>query len=491
LTYILLHHQWKAFWRSRDAGRNVAVQIFMGLIVLYLLGVAIFIGVFLQSILEAAFPEQDVVTVFCGFILYYFFLDIIFRFLWQDLPTLTVQPYLVQNIKRRQLVQFLNLRSLFSFFTLLPLFLFVPFALSVIQRQYGSVVSLAFVVTIISLILFNHFLVLFIKRKTILSNWWLVGFFVIVLLLIAGDYFKIFSVSNMSAIIFKQLLKTPLLCVTAIVLAVAAFYNNSRFLQNNLYLDDLVKSPGHRASAEYQWLQRFGSVGNLIAVDLKLILRNKRPRSLLLFSCIFLFYGFIFYKPVSFDNNDFGFLLFGGIFVTGMFMTNYGQFLFAWQSSHFDGLLAANVPLKIYLKSKFILLTGFCTVALLLSLFYGFINWKIIPVQIAAYFFNIGIHSLIAVYIGTYNYKGLDLSKGVSFNYQGTGVVQFLYAIVIMIIGFILYLPFAMLISSWAGIITVGLLGFISLLLQDWWIDKLTIQFQKRKHKMLEGFREK
>jgi hypothetical protein len=295
----------------------------------------------------------------------------------------------------------------------------------------------------------------------------------------------------MSAIIFKQLLKTPLLCVTAIVLAVAAFYNNSRFLQNNLYLDDLVKSPGHRASAEYQWLQRFGNVGDLIAIDLKLIFRNKRPRSLLLLSGIFLFYGFIFYKPISFDNNNFGFLLFGGIFVTGMFMTNYGQFLFAWQSNHFDGLMAANVNVKTYLKSKFILLTGFCTVALLLSLFYGFINWKIIPVQIAAYFFNIGIHSIVAVYTGTYNYKGLDISKGASFNYQGMGAAQWLYALLIMFIGFILYLPLALLISSWAGIIAVGILGLISLLLQDWWIDKLSVQFKKRKHKMLEGFREK
>ncbi|MDQ3683254.1 MAG: DUF5687 family protein, partial [Bacteroidota bacterium] len=449
MTYILLHHQWKAFWRSRSAGRDVAVQIFMGLIILYLLGVAIFIGIFLQSILNEAFPEQDVVTVFCGYILYYFFLDIIFRFMWQDLPTLTVQPYLVQNIERRQLIQFLNLRSLFSFFTLLPLFLFVPFALSVINRQYGSVVSLAFIVTIISLILFNHFLILFIKRKTILSHWWLVGFFVIVLLLIAGDYFQIFSVRNLSASIFKQLLKTPLLCVMAIIIAVVAFYNNSRFLQNNLYLEDLVKSPGHKASAEYHWLKRFGNVGDLIAVDLKLIFRNKRPRSLLLFSCIFLFYGFIFYKPISFENNDFGLLLLGGIFVTGMFMANYGQFFFAWQSRHFDGLMASNVNIKTYLKSKFILLTGFCTAALMLSLFYGFINWKIIPIQIAAYFFNIGIHSVIAAYIGTYNYKGLDLSKGASFNYQGMGATQWLYALIIMLVGFLVYLPFALLISSW------------------------------------------
>ncbi|MFN2438498.1 MAG: DUF5687 family protein [Chitinophagaceae bacterium] len=491
MTLILLSHQWKAFWRSKNAGRNLAVQIFIGVITLYLLGLSIFIGIFLESILAAAFPGQDIVTIFCGFIFYYFFLDIIARFMLQELPTLAVQPYLTHNIKRSKLVQFLNLRSLFSFFNLLPLFLFIPFSLSIISRQYGAVVSFTSIVTIISLVLFNHFIVLFIKRKIVLSHSWLVGFVIVVLLLMAGDYFEILSVQNLSAAIFMQVLKTPLLCIAGIILAIGAFYNNSRFLQNNLYLDDLVKSSSYKASTEYHWLQRFGNVGELIALDLKLILRNKRPRSLLLYSCMFLFYGFIFYKRIYFEKDQFGFLLLGSIFITGIFMGQYGQFLFAWQSSHFDGLMAANIDIKTYLKSKFYLLTGFCTVAFSLSLFYGFIYWKIIPVQVAAYFFNAGIYSVVAAYMGTYSYQGVDLSKGSIFNYQGVAATQLVFALIIMLVGLIMYLPLALLINSWAGVIAVAILSFISLLLQDWWIDKLTIQFSKQKHQILEGFREK
>jgi hypothetical protein len=282
-----------------------------------------------------------------------------------------------------------------------------------------------------------------------------------------------------------------LLCVAAIVLAVATFYNNNRFLLNNLYLDDLVKSPGIKASNEYHWAHRFGSIGDLTAVDLKLIFRNKRPRSVLLVSCIFLFYGLILYKPRHFEDDEFGILVFAAILITGTFMANYGQSLFAWQSNHFDGLMAANLSLKKYLKSKFTLLTGFCTAAFLLSLFYGFINWKIIPIHIGAYFFNIGVNSVIAVYVGTYTYKAVDLSKGTSFNYQGTDVAQLLYTLLIVFIGFIAYLPFAIIFNSWAGVLAIGVLGLISFLQQDWWIDKLSKQFQKRKHKILEGFREK
>jgi hypothetical protein len=491
MTVLLLSHQWKAFWRSRSTGKSIAIQIFTGFITLYLLSIALFLGFSLPTFLMKFFPGQNIVTVFCGFILYYFALDIVFRFLLQDLPALAVQPYLAQNIKRRELVHFLNLRSLFSFFNLLPLVLFVPFSISAIGHQYGSYTALAFVVVILSLCIFNHFIILFIKRKTGISIGWLVGFFALVVLFILGDYFSVFSLTKISAVLFIALLKMPWLCGVAVLLAIAAFYNNSIFLNNNLYLEEMTKAGRQKESAEYTWLQKFGNTGDLFAIDLKLILRNKRPRSLLLLSFIFLLYGFILYKPGYLNKDQLGFVLLGGIFITGIFIVNYGQFLFAWQSTHFDGLMASNIYIKTYIQSKFVLLTAFSTVALLLSLSYGFINWKIIPIQIAAYFFNVGINIVITAYFATRSYKGLDLSKGATFNYQGIGAVQWLYSLFILIAGAAIYLPFALLINSWAGIIAIGTLGLISFLLRDWWIDILTKQFIQRKYQILQGFREK
>lgn len=467
------------------------MQIFIGFIVLYLAAVAIFLGFSLHKILSGFFPGKDVIYIFVGFILYYFSFDIIMRFLMQDLPTLAVQPYLTQNIRRNKLVQFLNLRSLFSIFNLLPLLLFLPFITITIGGKYGSGISLALVITIFSIIFFNNFLVLFIKRKTILSQWWLIGFFIIILLAISADYFQIFSFRNASADLFSSIIRTPGLCFIFIVLAIGAWYNNSIFLRKNFYLENLEKSSGEKKSTDYNWLQRFGAYGDLIAIDIKLILRNKRPRTLLLLSIIFLFYGYIFFKPEYFEKGSLGILLIGSIFITGMFMTSYGQFLFAWQSSHFDGLMSNNISIKTYIKSKIILLISFSTISFLLSLLYGFISWELIPILISSWLFNIGIHAVLTSFIATRNYKGLDLSKGATFNYQGTGAAQWLYSFIILIVGVIIYLPFALLINKWVGIAAIGILGLVSLMMQDWWIDKLAAEFKKYKYKMLEGFREK
>ncbi|MEO5684029.1 MAG: DUF5687 family protein [Chitinophagaceae bacterium] len=488
---ILLSHQWKSFWRSRNAGKSLAIQIFIGFITLYLLASAIGVGFFLQKLLNQFYPGQDIIKVFCGFILYYFLFDTLIRFMMQDLPTLSIQPYLVQNIRRSQLIRFLNVRSLFTVLNLLPLLLFTPFTILSIAPVFGPAAAAAFIVSILALTVFNHFLILYIKRKSIINSWWLVLFFVIAGGFIAADYFKIFSLSKVSAWFFTGMLAHAWTCLVPVGMAIFSFINNYTFLLKNLYLEDIVGSGRKKEGSEYAFLNRFGTIGELIGLDIKLIIRNKRPRSIGVLTLLFLFYGFIFYKEKYITEGWWGALLVGGIFLTGLFITNYGQFLFAWQSGHFDGMMAGNLRVKTYIKSKFMLFTAVCTVVLLLTSLYGLMSWKLLVVQLAGYLYNVGIHTVITVYFATRSYKGLDISKGATFNYQGMGAEKWLYTLVVFIIPMLIYWPFAFFINAWAGVIALSILGLISFLLQDWWVELLTKEFFKRKYKILDGFREK
>jgi hypothetical protein len=459
--------------------------------ILYLLSVSLWLGFSLKSFIAKGFPGQDTVKIFCGWILYYFFFDILFRFLWQELPTLAIQPYLVQNIRRRQLIRFLNIRSLFTFLNLLPIFLFVPFTVLQIGLEYGPGPVTGFLVSIFFLTFFNHFSILYIKRKTILNSWWMAGFFAVVVVFGVCDYFGIFSLRAVSSAIFTRLLFFPWLSVIAVILAAGAFINNYNFLYKNLYLEDVVQKDRRREGSDYSFLNRFGTIGELIALELKLILRNKRSRSTVMASAIFLFYGFILYKPEFISKGLLGPLVMGGLFMTGLFIVNYGQFLFAWQSSHFDGLMASHLSVRTYIKSKFVLFTAVCTILLLVTSFYGLLSWKIIFIQLAAYFYNIGVHTVIAIYFATRSYKPIDIGKKAAFNYQGLGATQWIYSLFVFLIPMAIYLPFSLTVGPWAGIIALGLVGLISFFLQDWWVEVLTREFFKRKYLILEGFREK
>jgi Family of unknown function (DUF5687) len=202
----LWSHQWKSFWRSSTSGKGVAIRIFVGLIALYFLSVAVVLSLQLNLIIEKVAPGRDAIQIFCGFILYYFAIDIIARFFLQDLLTLTIKPYLILPIRRRELIRFLNIRSLFSFFNLLPILLFFPFILTTIHAKFGGWTSLVFLIAMGAFIFANHFLILYLKRKIELNNVWLVGFFLACVALGLADYYKVFSFSRISNALFSTFL---------------------------------------------------------------------------------------------------------------------------------------------------------------------------------------------------------------------------------------------------------------------------------------------
>ena len=45
-----------------------------------------------------------------------------------------------------------------------------------------------------------------------------------------------------------------------------------------------------------------------------------------------------------------GILLFVGIFITGIFMINYGQMLFSWQGGHYDFTLTRPLSMRQYVE---------------------------------------------------------------------------------------------------------------------------------------------
>lgn len=91
---------------------------------------------------------------------------------------------------------------------------------------------------------------------------------------------------------------------------------------------------------DFPSLDRFG-IGELISLQIRLMLRHKRTKALLYMSAFFLVYGLLFipirYMPIS------GWLSSITMFMTGILMLMYGQWVFSWESSYFDSILTKNI----------------------------------------------------------------------------------------------------------------------------------------------------
>lgn len=489
MLLTLLHYQWTAFRRSKGKTGTIAAQIVMGLLVLYIIACAVLVGYSMETLINHFLPDKEVIFVFNGIILYYFAIDFLVRLQMQELPTLAVVPYLHLNIPRSGLVNFLNIRALFSAFNLIPLLLFFPFCILQIGDEYGAFVSVMYMLSIFSLTIFNNYAALYFKRRAI-GNLKLVVWGLLFLILIAlSEYFKLFSIAACSNIIFHYLTLQPAVGFAFVLLACGMFMINARYIRNNLYIEELAVAEKRKSATDYPFLDRFGEAGTLVALEIKLILRNKRPRATVSKGLIFLFYGLLLYKKDLIDQDKFWMMLFPAIFMTGNTIILYGQFMFSWQSAAFDGLLANKTDMRTFFKAKMLLLTLSATLLTVVTSLYGLISWKILAVQLAAYLYNIGIGTVVVLYFATRNYKYIDLRKGASFNWQGVGATSMIMSIPLLLSPYVIYLPLALIGGPYYGLAGIAVLGLAAVLTRNFWLGFLLNEFNKRKYKITEGFR--
>jgi len=310
--------------------------------------------------------------------------------------------------------------------------------------------------------------------------------------LIALESFHIFSISKISLWYFNQLQQHWIWIALPLFTTLFFAIWNKQFILKNSYLDDLTRKTkkGENISEKLNLLQNFGKTGELVLNEIKLILRNKRPKSVMGILPLFLLYGLIIYPQGDALNNSF-LLAFVGVFISGGFVIAYGQYLMAWESTHFDFILSSNTGIYDYFKAKYFLLL---TPTLLLYIFtvpYAFYGAKIFWINFAALLYNVGINIPLLLYTASYNKKRMELSRGSMMNYQGVGVNNFIMALPLIIVPALIFLPIEKLFGEVVGISVLGGLGILGLLFNQSLIRLAVKHFEKRRYIIAEGYRQR
>ncbi|OKL41946.1 DUF5687 family protein [Pontibacter flavimaris] len=490
MLLTLLSHQWKANYRSSVFQKGLVLNIIMGLLILYFGAIFLVLGFALHKLLAEVVPGQSAVAVVNGALLFYFLIDLFFRFLLQELPVLAVQPYLHLPLHKRNLIHFLLLKSVPSMFNLLFLLIFVPFMIMGVMPEYGTGAALAWLFAILGLTFFNNFLLLYFKRQLSTKPVLTLLFGLVVAGLMLLDYLDVFSLYKVSQAVFAAVLQQPWLAVVPVFLVAGAYLLNYSYLKAHTYPEELtVRRQTVAEGRGIAFLSRFGELGKLIELELKLIWRHKRSKSLVTMSVLFLFYGLIFYRNEKYMD-DFAILIFVGIMITGMPIFSYGQFVPSWQSAHFDAILTRRISPYQFYAAKFWIFVPVAVLSYLLTLPYGLFGYKIILINTAALLFNIGINVFLIFFFSVYNTSRLDLSKGSAFNWQGVGASRFIMMVPMILIPMLLYLPFKFMGAPYIGVAAIGLIGLVGFAMQKQLLRWSASWFVKHKYKLATGFRQ-
>ncbi|PTM05971.1 MAG: hypothetical protein DA405_01895 [Bacteroidetes bacterium] len=487
----LLKHQWRKTTRSSFFRQGWGVKILMTIVALYFLASFGALGYFAKEILNKAFDEPAVLTpIFMGFVLYYLLVDLVMRFFLQDLTVLTVQHYLVLPIAKSKVINYLLGSSIFSFFNLLPLFLISPWAIRVVAVEQGPADAGLWFLALLGFVFTNHFLAIYVKRVLAVNVKIFGAVALVVALAFLGDFMAWFSLTELSKSIFGPLGADPLLGLVSFGLMALIYLVNFRFLLKMTHLDRWKVAAKEASSTRFSFLEQRGPLGLMMANELKLITRNKRTKTILWMTLFFSAYGLIFYtNPIYKDSISW--LLFVGIFMTGIFLINYGQFLVSWESAYFDGILTRAYAMEEYYKSKYYLLAFSAVIMYVLTLPYGYFGIKAIYINTACFIYNVGVNTLVLIFASTYNKKPIDLSRGSAFNYQGTGAAQFLIIIPLMVVPMLMVYAFDLLWDGNYGLIFLALLGLIGILSRNYFIKQTVLNFQEKKYINAAGYRQR
>ena len=483
-----LNLEWKQLFRSSYWQKSVALNLLLIFVALYFMGTFLVMGIALYPGLKKVFPEQDPLMALNGLLFYWFLADIVMRFFFQKLPVMSVKPLLTLPVKRSNVVHYVLRKSMVSFFNFLPLFAFVPFSIVLLVKGYPPLSVLVWFLGLIIAGLIINFLNFILESFSSEKE---LSFLPIIILaggLFAINHFELLSFTDLIGSAFNFLYNNPVAILVPIVILIGLYLLNFKLLKDKLYLDSSLKSKVTEVNASsMEWTKNFGEVAPFMQLDLKLLWRNKRPKSTVWILLIGLLYGLFFYPNPQFGNMSWMFA-FVGIFVTGIFLINFGQFIPAWDSGYYKLLMSQNIKYEQYLKSKFTLMALSVGVMFILSIPYVYFGWKILLAHFAAAVYNIGINTHVIMYGGSFNRKKIDLNQRAAFNYQGTGAVQWIIGIPLMLLPLAIFGLTYLFTNFIIGCIVLVVLGVVGIIFHQRLMDFITEKYTASKYKMIEAF---
>lgn len=483
LTLIL-----KRFSRSPSFGKDLTIQIILGVIAIAAIAYFLILGFYLEPLIVNALKQPDAVAFLNKYLAYYFIGEFIIRYFVQSLPALDVRPLLHLPVRRSTIGNFFLGLSLVQVVNIFVFILFSRFAFSAVASSYGTLQAWIWLLSLWLLSLALHYVVVLLKITSGRTGWKILVVIAVCSLVAADNYFSWIQFSVVAENFFNAISEGYTVVLSLLATLVVLHYFTHRVVLGKLYPEEL-KVQEHRFShsTNFSFLENLGQTGMWVKLEVKLIFRNKRTQQTFFMSTMFLLQEAILCYTM--EEHRYGEFLFMAITATGLFMASYGQYAFSWQGDHFDFTLSQPTSLRAYVESKFWLLESMTGIWFIFSVPLVYFGWDVLLINIAGTLYNIGINSFIVMNMAMLHTTRLTLKGGGALNYEGAGAAQWLMGFPFLFIPIIIYATFNWLGYGKLGIAVVGLVGLTGIILHKKGIDFTYKRFLARRYTIASSFR--
>ena len=306
-----------------------------------------------------------------------------------------------------------------------------------------------------------------------------------------AQYYQLFDITNYTQPFFQGLFGTSYLFLFPILLAIATYYFSFDYFKKNLNLDTgLAKKSDEAKTENFTWLNQFGTLGIFLKNDIKLIKRNKRSRTTVIMSFLFLFYGFLFFNnPTQLPVMG----IFAGIFVSGGFLFTFGQFVPSWDSSYYQMMMSQNIQYREYISSKWWLVVIATIISTILASFYIFLGWHTYMLIVVGAIYNIGVNSHLVMLGGAFVKTPIDLTmaKKAFGDKQAFNVKTMLLVIPKLLIPVLLFGLGTSILNQNLGLLFVALAGVLGFAFRNAVFAKIEKIYKTEKYATIAAYKQK
>lgn len=477
----------KSFFRGTSVGVNLAMKILRFIGILYFMA-CLAGGAFAAFFYVRDEMHQDPLKVVSKFLVVAWAIDLILKYIWQEMSTQNVKPFLTQNIPKNTLVNYMLVKTFLSALSWLNSLFFITFSIIAMFNGYSIPGILAWFIGISFLLYLNNFInILFNDKETIA---------IIIGCIFAGvaalNYYHIVPVLSYSEKFMYSFYETPYWIIVPIVLFFGLWRICFGYVRKEFYLDQGLEAKKQFGKTEnIAFLNKYGVIGTFINNDIKMLRRNKVTKGILIGSFFFLFYGLLMFSSTIYKTP--AMMMFMGLFVTGGFQFLFGQRVPSFDSSYYPLMMTLNVPYKEYLKAKWWLINIMTAASIIIALFYAYFGWELYITFFAAGLYNIGVNSQLTLWSGAYNKTQIDLnSKEKRIGQKNSfNLKSMLLLIPKMLLPMGVFALSKYFFGITAGVVSIAILGLVGFMLREKIFDIIVKQYKREKYSTLDAFKNK
>ena len=479
--------QWRAFRRSPAFGSSVLYKILSVFGILYFTAVFGLLGVGAFYLVEEELGVDPLPFV-NDYLIYGTSFWVVMRYFLQKMPILNIQPLMLLPIKSSRIVHYVLGRTMFSFFNIGNAFFFIPFSLVLLNEGYPILQVFSWHVALIAIVYCTNFINIMVNDRDI----WFYGFAGVLVTLAALQRFEIFDITQLTGPVFYAFFEQPLLALIPWVLLLAMYRYTYSYFARRMYLDAAMQIP--KSEAQYvrlDWLNRLGRTAIFMKNDIKLIMRNKRSKTTVIMSVVFLFYGLLFFTGAAYESA--AWKIFAGIFVSGGFLFTFGQYVPSWDSAYYPLMMSQNISYREYLEAKWTLIVAATFVSTILSSFYLFFGWEAYAAVLAGAVYNMGVNAHLVLLSGAYIKTPIDLaSNNKPFgDKQSFNVKTLMLSLPKLVLPMLVFALGHWLVGAWAGYVSVAFVGLLGYFLKDKVFHQIERLYKSEKYSTLNAYKQK